>query len=167
MTERAVRLIISGIRRFLPFLLTLIVIQLCAAGVFAQGVRVERIETKERVVNKREAGWEKALTEKDPNLSHWHWEPINNSYKTLQVKRIYEKSHKPLAYKAYTPGVASSSSNDLNGKIMRQAPVSSPAPKPTVYTYGTPSGSPSHLDFKQQTHTDVAGKIIRLRDSNI
>ena len=154
----------------------LIASQFGGTGALAQGVRVE---TKEQIINQRQTGWERVLTDKDPNLSHWHWEPITNAYRKVQIHRINDPSQRHTALKEPPPAQYQSgqypistsnnfrSSADGNGKILRQAPVNAPSMKPTVYTYGTLLKNPSHLNSEQQRQTRVAGKIIRVRNSNI
>jgi hypothetical protein len=178
-TNRRTATVHCAFARVRVLLLAIAILILCPFGgtsAMAQGVRVE---TKEQIINQRQIGWERVLTDKDPNLSHWHWEPITNAYRQVQVRRINEPGQRhavlkePLAAQhqggQYPIGTSSSLrvSADGNGKIIRQAPVSAPLAKPTVYTYGTLLRSPSHLDSEQQRQTRVAGKIIRVRNSNI
>jgi hypothetical protein len=154
------------------FVFSLLTCVLPAAG---QGVRVER---SEQMVSQRQVGWEHVLTDRDPNLSHWHWEPITNSYRQVQMRTIYEPARQTAALSeqgsrikstAKLPNsakavVSNRSTCDLNGRVIKNTLNSSVAP-PTVLTYG--HTIKSKAASTQCTQTKVAGKVLRLQDSDI
>ncbi|HEY9759909.1 MAG TPA: hypothetical protein V6C97_32415 [Oculatellaceae cyanobacterium] len=150
------------------FVFSILTCVLPAAG---QGVRVERTE---QIVNQRQVGWEHVLTDRDPNLSHWHWEPITNAYKKVQSRTLYDPGRQNTALnepRARIKNPAATQANyrnyaDANGKLIRTQ-TSSPVATPTVLTYGQIIKSPPATMSNQQAHMKVAGKIVRMKNSNI
>ena len=155
------------------FLLPILLVWATCSGseVYAQGLK---IETKEQVFNQRQVGWEHVLVDKDPNLAHWHWIPITNSYRNIQTRNIYSRTQPLTQAAGKTSPVSPAAKQAANmrsavnthARIIRQAQTSNNTPaQPLVYSYA-PS-NPSRTRAAQQTKTKVAGQIIRVRGTNI
>ncbi len=142
----------------------------------AQGIRYE---VSEQTSVHRVSGWEHTLTDRDPNLRNWHWEPITTSNHNVNVRKFvdpsdpnagnaapvmkYEQSHyvKPIHVPmptvvrnggGYNGSANSRSQSDVAGKLMRSnnnAPITAQA-RP-VATY------------KDYAHGDVAAASTAAR----
>ena len=148
----------------------------------AQGIRYE---VSESTTNQRIVGWEHNLTERDPNLSKWHWEPINTSAHNINVKKIvdpanptavapvnYEKSHyvKPIHVafptvthnsNGYNGNSNSRSQSDVAAKLVHRtddAPITAQA-RP-VATYKDYSSREYSAVSTAAARANVVGTII-------
>lgn len=145
----------------------------CVLPAAGQGVRIERTE---QIVNQRQVGWEHVLTDRDPNLSHWYWEPITNAYKKVQSRTLYDPARQnaphsqPCTRRSITNPTTTQANYrsyaDASGQLIRPQ-MSNPAVRPTVLTYGQILKSPPAAMCNQQAHMKVAGKIVRMKNSNI
>jgi hypothetical protein len=153
--------------RFVSTILTsLLALAAClvvAAPSQAQGVRYE---VTEQSSSSRIVGWERGLTQRDPNLANWHWEPISTSNHRYDIKRIQDPNQpaaaEPVAHYTKTayvkpihlalPNVVHTAANtttrsDLSGKLLRnnaETPVTAQArPVATYkdYSHSEASGS--------------------------
>jgi hypothetical protein len=86
------------------FIALILVVGFCfiasAVPAMAQGISYE---VTERVTNNRIVGWEHQLTDRDPNLSKWHWEPINTSSHAVDVRKIVDPANPNAPISKYAP----------------------------------------------------------------
>lgn len=153
---------------------------ICISPAFAQGVHVE---VTEQTTNGRVFGWEHNLTERDPNLSHWHWEPIGASLHQRTVKRYVDqtaskaqpteivRTHYVKPIHVALPSIArngtifssaSDTTTDTSAKLLRrkQGPAAI-AQTMAVATYSDYArGGASLASQVQAVKTQVAGNIV-------
>ena len=172
------------VRRISTHLLT---IATCLIGFVApasaQGVHVEVTDSYS---SGRVYGWEHNLTERDPNLSHWHWEPIGASSHQRNVRKYVDPTtttasepqeivrthyikpiHVALPVTAHNPNPVNSTASstaDLNGKLLRKSHGAAViAQTKAVATYADYSKSGSGRDsFASAVKTQVAGNIVHV-----
>lgn len=144
----------------------------------AQGIHYEVTETES---SGRVYGWEHELTDRDPNLSHWHWEPIGAHSHQRNVRRIVDpnatasakpleivRSHYIKPIHVPLPGTGSnggsSTTADLNGKLLKKSHGSAViAQSKAISTYSdyAKTGS-THESYSSAVKTQVAGNIVRI-----
>jgi hypothetical protein len=150
---------------------------------FAQGVHVE---VSEQTTNGRVFGWEHNLTERDPNLSHWHWEPMDASSHQRSVRRYVDRYaadskepreivrshyvkpiHVALPMVARAPATIDStreSTTDTSIKLLRRK--QGPAAMTKTMAVATDSdyagGGASRSTLSQAVTTQVAGNIVHV-----
>jgi hypothetical protein len=132
-----------SLRTLFTSLLTLTSCLVFASSSQAQGVRYE---VTEHTSSSRVVGWEHTLTQRDPNLANWHWEPISTSNHQFNVKKIQDPnqpgSPEPVAHYAKTPYVK---------PIHVDLPTVVHKAMPTVV----------HTEANISSHSDVGGKLLR------
>ncbi|HEY9755589.1 MAG TPA: hypothetical protein V6C97_10535 [Oculatellaceae cyanobacterium] len=164
------------VSRILTSFLALASCLVVAAPSQAQGVRYE---VTEQSSTSRVVGWERGLTQRDPNLANWHWEPITSSNHRFDVKRIQDPNQpaaaEPVAHYTKTPYVKpihvalpnvvhtaanTNTRSDLNGKLLHNnaetAVTAQARPVATYkdYSHGEVGGS------SNSAQTNLSGTII-------
>jgi hypothetical protein len=162
------------------FMALILIIGLCfvasAAPALAQGISYE---VTERVTTNRIVGWEHQLTSRDPNLSNWHWEPINKSNHIVDVKKIVDPANPDASISKYAPphyvkpihvampvvshgeNGSSRATADLAGRLMKKnngAPITAQA-RPAA-TYGDYTSREYSCVSTNAARTNVIGNIV-------
>ena len=172
-------------KRIFLFLWITLVSVLNADAALAQvgDARLLRQEVKEQVVSKRQFGWERPLTQKEPNLSHWHWEPISNSYRQVQTRNLYARNVHSAAVKIVLPDSRKEKANAISTSAkMRSSknyaydtlanlmkPIGNQMNAPVVSSYdSTYHSQPSsyRVGLPNHSRTTVAGKLLRNHDAD-
>lgn len=137
-----------------------------------------RVEYHDHMTYGRISGWERDLTYRDPNLSHWHWEPIGVSahvrtrtvsgeaIPTVQkvqhyVKSVYVKPIHVAMPNSQQVNGGRNSSADINGKLLSPSKNRNNllAQSPAVATYSTYSSNST--TSSAAARSAVAGKLLR------
>jgi hypothetical protein len=162
------------------FIALILVAGLCfitsAVPAMAQGVS---FEVSERTTTNRIVGWEHQLTERDPNLSKWHWEPINTSNHVVDVRKSFDPANPNAPISKYAPPhyvkpihvampVVSHGENgsaraatELSGRLLRKnadAPLTAQA-RPTA-AYGDYTSREFSSCATSSARTNVVGNIV-------
>ena len=152
-----------------------------AAPAMAQGIS---FEVTERTTNNRIVGWEHQLTDRDPNLSKWHWEPINTTNHVVDVRKIVDPAnpnanpnadapiskyapphyvkpiHVALPVVSHGENGSARAAADLSGRLLRRNPDTLTAQARPTSAYGDYTSREYSSASNSAARTNVVGNIV-------